>query len=340
MPKRVQITNKDLVLLDDEYPDTAEVSVTTVPATPAVPKFTGISDAYFTAGRSSVVVQAGIGHGGFDAARFPTMDRRFGQTGRELVNTAAMTVRNADGSLTLSGRPLATPERMSDGRFARYEVGGVWTRGQSNLRIPQYHSGRLVCSIPHGYGIWPAPMWLTDRHGGGECEFDVHEGFHAEDGFVGKSTLFCDTDPGASYSKRVQQVRGKVPLADPAEPSSLSSTVCLDWRIDREGGGVRFRTWFNGILVMSRLQTDRLRWLGNNDPADAWDLLMNLQITGDWCGDPYGALGYLPGPRRVYDPAGLRRYGHAAGTEHAGEKKLGPVWPVQDFRLYYLEIAA
>lgn len=284
-----------------------------------------------------VVLEAGGPARGWPDNVWVQMDRRFGQTDRPLVNTTSCTVRRPDMALQLLGRKLNTPERMSNGQYALYECGGVWTRGQSDARIPQYHAGRAYLTVPHGFGVWPA-FWMTDRHGGGECEFDMLELFHAEEPGLPRSTLFCDTDRGAGYSKKVKQVKGSQQIADMGALDGPE--ICLEWTITRPTGGVRFQTWVNAVPVMDYTETSRLRWLANNNPDDAWDILINLQLGGPWVGDPADRLGYLSGPRRLYDRPGLRRYGHVAGDEKAGETKLAPIFPVDDFVIRSLQIAA
>ncbi len=359
MPKRLTLTGPDgqPLPVDSGYevwPDDATATVQTLirVGTPSGHRYEEISPAGTTAafvpipaGPPSVpglftgrhdVLTAG-GPEGWPGTVWVQMDHRFGQTDRPLVNTTSCTVRRPDGSLQLLGRKLNTPERMSNGQYALYECGGVWTRGQSAARIPQYHVGRAYLTVPHGFGVWPA-VWMTDRHGGGECEFDMLELFHAEEPGLPRSTLFCDTDRGAGYSKKVKQVKGSQQIADMG--AFDGPEICLEWTITRPTGGVRFQTWVNAVPVMDYTETSRLRWLGNNNPDDAWDILINLQLGGPWVGDPADRLGYLSGPRRLYDRPGLRRYGHVAGDEKAGETKLTPIFPVDDFVIRSLQIAA
>lgn len=250
-----------------------------------------------------------------DSKRWLPMSRKFGQPDRQLVNLPENIV-VANGSVTLKGTRLAQAEGI-----AKWGCGGFWTRGTST-KLPLYHHSRVVFQTDHGQGYWPA-IWLTDEDGGGNCEFDLFEGFHVEDPNAARCTLFCDTDPGAGYSKKVKQVSStgitgapagdKFTLDTPGQPGGTVHT--LDANVTPVGNGVRFRTWFDGRIVMDYTETSRLKWRENSPPEATWDMLINLQLSGPWVGDPDGPLGYLPGPKRTYKRSGLHRLGTPEGTD-------------------------
>jgi hypothetical protein len=230
---------------------------------------------------------------------------------------------------------------MSNGQNALYGTGGIWTRG-GNLKLPLYHFGECVFQTDHGQGFWPA-IWMTDEDGGGNCEFDLYEGFHVADPYSFQSTLFCDTDSGASYSKKVKQVSStgvagapagpKFNIDTPGQPGGVPHT--MNWRISQNGSGVRFQTWLDTKPVMDYTENTRLKWR-DNSPADAlWDVLINLQIGGPWVSDPDGPLGYLPGDGKTHTSPYITRLGYPASEAKSQPKAI---LPNENFRIFNFKI--
>lgn len=249
------------------------------------------------------------------------MDEGFGRPGRKVSNQQA-NVKIENSQLVLT----ATRSGKPDGDAAEFNVGGVWTRGTST-KIPLQHYGCIDFTTSHGQGVWPA-LWLTAAVGrGSNCEIDMMEYFHVAEPGIVRATVW--QDPSGGYSKQVWNSSQKR-LADRVvfeKPTLTPGKHRLEWVVKPVGTApnavtaVQYYFWVDGKEFGKYTETSRLEWVKKEDPARAFDLLMNMQITGPGGADvchPDDKLGFdRYDNSQKADTTGILR----AGFDAAGTKK-------------------
>jgi hypothetical protein len=171
---------------------------------------------------------------------------------------------------------------------------GGFDSGGAGRFYPCFGSYVMRGKLSHGQGLWPA-FWLTHRNGGSTAEIDIMEYFHAAEPGETRATVWLDYDAGSGYSlKRGSGTGGfETPTLTPGEHT---------WRVDIELTGgtlaapteVTFTFFIDDVQIWQWVEATRLDWLVDHldHVDDMWNIKVNLQVDGQWVGNPDGTLGY------------------------------------------------
>lgn len=201
-----------------------------------------------------------------------------------------------------TGSPGATGGTSCKLLSVREDVGGnAFTAGMLDTKsagwyLPRYCRVEWRAKWPHGQGLWPA-AWLTARIGGANvAEMDSGEYFHTEVPAKLRSTLHRADSTGllkTNVSKA--SVFFEAPTYTPGW-HTLTQEIYPPAGADLTAPSqqVQFKTYIDGVLAWSYLDTDALYWSTNGGSEDAfWNVyLQGCQIDGNYIGHPDDPLGY------------------------------------------------
>lgn len=170
-----------------------------------------------------------------------------------------------------------------------------------------YGRWALRCKIPHGQGLWAAPLWLTAKVGGATTvEFDGPEYFHSQ--VPGRiSTTLHRTNNSQVFvaNAYTNNVGGRdffeAPTYSPAfhewvyeiEPVT-DATGATRGDITQPSTYVRFICYLDGVEYYRFVDTSALWWTTNGGTISSfWNVYsQGCEIDGNYIGHPRSPLGY------------------------------------------------
>lgn len=163
-----------------------------------------------------------------------------------------------------------------------WQYTSCYLTSEDKYSVPNYFRAEVRAKVPMERGMWAAPLWFRPVDGSGG-EIDVVETLGGQSRAVLSQTIH--TEYGAAH----QQVSSVYPFAKLDDPTG---TRWHTYTIEKLPG--RITMWVDGVQTAEWSVQEPTWFAQYYETGKRWDLRVNLQVGGDWGGEPDASTDWTP----------------------------------------------